>query len=102
MASTTELALVAVAFFLAYKELRGKISDKSIRACDTVLSFFFFLMCRSAHAQHFRSLNEGQQRVAQQADDTVTECSLTVTVCMTVNQSVGKQMHKLPSHPNTE
>ena len=47
--------------------------DDSFPAC----TFFFFLKWRLAHAHQFHSLGQDQSTVAQRAETTVTECSLT-------------------------
>ena len=68
--------------FLACEDF-GRMFDHSFLGCafSFFLSFFlfflFFLKLRLARAHYFHSLSQDQSTVAQQAETTVAECSLT-------------------------
>ena len=62
-------------FFLACEDLGGRFDD-SFPAC----AFFFFFKWRSALAHQFHFLGQDQSTVAQRAETTVAECSLTSCV----------------------
>ena len=62
-------------FSLACEDF-GRMIDHSFPVC----AFFFFLKWRLARVHYFRSLGQDQSTVAQRAETTVTECSLTSRV----------------------
>ena len=57
-------------FFFTFEDF-GRMFNNSFPACT------FFLKWRLAHANKFHSLGQDQSTVAQRAETTVTECSLT-------------------------
>ena len=66
--------------FLACEDF-GRMFDHSFLGCAFFFLyfffFFFFLKLRLARAHYFHSLSQDQSTVAQQAETTVAECSLT-------------------------
>ena len=61
-------------FFLVCEDF-GRMFDNSFPAC-AFFFLFFFCKCRLAHTHLFHSLGQDQSTVAQQAETTVTKCSL--------------------------
>ena len=62
-------------FFLACEDL-GRMFDNSYPACGCCCFVCLFFMWRLSHAHLFHSLGQDQSTVAQRAETTVTECSL--------------------------
>ena len=82
-------------FFLACKDF-GRIVQQFIPH----LRFnYFFLKWRLANAHYFHSLGQDQSKVAQRAQTTLTECSL--TCCVRARFPIGSQTMpgQRPSQP---
>ena len=70
--STTNQVVVVVAFFLLARVGGGGRFDVSFPACAV-----YYFKRRSARAHEFHFLDQDQSTVAQRAEMTVAECSLT-------------------------
>ena len=86
-------------FFHACQDL-GRMFDHSFPTCSSLSLSLSLLKCRLARALYFRCLCQYQSTVAQRAETTVAECSL--TICVWVRFQIGPhtmhgQRHSQPT-----
>ena len=85
---------------VAFSSLRGFLGQGS--AIHSSPMFFLLFKCRSARAHEFHSLRQYRSTVAQRAETTVAECSLTVArrlVSLIDSHTIPGQ-HSQPTPPS--